>query len=207
VDGKLSAAAKLAYNIRFAGQVFDGQAGLHQNHMRDYDPAVGRFVESDPIGLVGGINTYAYVGDGPLVLIDPTGLCECEPTKRRYSSQTSAARDKIRLMNPLSSALNREHCGNVCKDKKTGQYFTTGAVLGTVSGCSPSEAPCPDCSYWVAIWHTHGGPDPRFDGEVFSPSDENYADKNHVDNYVGTPEGQFKHYPSRSGAPYSRGPL
>src|ERR1700736_4234368 len=67
-----------AYNLRFPGQVFDGQAGLHQNHYRDYDPAIGKYVESDPIGLGGtSYSTYTYVGAGPLGLRDPFGLAPC----------------------------------------------------------------------------------------------------------------------------------
>lgn len=64
----------VAYNLRFPGQVFDGQAGLHQNGFRDYDPAAARYIESDPIGLKGGINTYNYVNNRPTLAIDPNGL-------------------------------------------------------------------------------------------------------------------------------------
>jgi RHS repeat-associated protein len=63
----------VAYNLRLPGQVFDGQAGLHQNYFRDYDPATGRYVESDPIGLTGCINTFAYADGNPISNADPDG--------------------------------------------------------------------------------------------------------------------------------------
>ena len=66
------------YNLRFPGQYFDAETGLNYNYFRDYDPAIGRYVESDPIGLRGGLNTYAYLRSNPLWSIDPFGLQEKE---------------------------------------------------------------------------------------------------------------------------------
>ena len=61
-------------NLRLPGQYFDAESGLHYNGFRDYIPGLGRYLESDPIGLLSGMNPYQY-GDGtPLAAIDPRGL-------------------------------------------------------------------------------------------------------------------------------------
>jgi len=65
---------EVAYNLRFPGQYYQAETGLNQNWNRDYDPIVGRYIESDPIGLAAGVNTYAYALDSTLRNTDPTGL-------------------------------------------------------------------------------------------------------------------------------------
>jgi RHS repeat-associated protein len=65
-----------SYNLRFPGQYYQAETGLNYNYFRDYDPHVGREIESDPIGLAGrSYSTYAYAGGNPVNFADPTGQC------------------------------------------------------------------------------------------------------------------------------------
>jgi RHS repeat-associated protein len=81
--------------LRLPGQRYDAETGLHYNYFRDYDAGTGRYAQSDPIGLEGGLNTYAYVEGKVLMLVDQFGLDWgiCCPDGRK--PRTSDDEDRI----------------------------------------------------------------------------------------------------------------
>jgi RHS repeat-associated protein len=92
--------AAIEQNLRFPGQYFDRETGFYQNGFRDYDPSLGRYLESDLLGLRGGINTYAYALENPLGHVDRLGLST--------SSSTTGTNVYGMAMDPMNGAGNNQ---------------------------------------------------------------------------------------------------
>lgn len=65
---------RVVFHLRFPGQQYEAESGLHYNYFRDYEAGTGRYVESDPIGLMGGVGTFIYAFGRPVHSFDPNGL-------------------------------------------------------------------------------------------------------------------------------------
>lgn len=146
------------YNQRFPGQYYDRESSLHYNYFRDYDPQIGRYVESDPIGLRGGINTFAYVDNDPIRWSDPSGLVKihgnwCGPDwtggrKEEYSPVNSSLYKSATT--PLDSACKTHdvcyyQCRkeNPCDGDKRSSCFKSCDQSLTVSASFTTEIMSP----------------------------------------------------------------
>jgi len=99
--------------LRLPGQRYDAETALHYNYFRDYDPSLGRYGESDPIGLRGGLNTYAYVGGNPISYADPDGL---RPEAGPVGPNLGSKLGNTNYMPPTNAPIQVSAAG-VCKEK------------------------------------------------------------------------------------------
>jgi RHS repeat-associated protein len=96
------------FDARFPGQWFDTETGLFQNGYRDYDPRTGRYVQSDPIGLGGGWNTYAYVGGQVTGAMDVNGLSITAAPGTDPFGELDMALSYLLLFTPSEAPMIRE---------------------------------------------------------------------------------------------------
>ena len=113
---------RFTFDMRFPGQRFDDVTGLHYNYFRDYDPGTGRYIESDPIGLWGGVSTYGYVGGNPLSYTDPLGLINDNrnPSQAELQAEFERAWQRNLAMTQLRGTLDEMLRKNV---RGTDQFY------------------------------------------------------------------------------------
>ena len=120
--------------LRYPGQYFDKETTIHYNYSRDYDPALGRYIESDPIGLAAGLNTYGYVVGNPIGLVDPYGDVSRAPGPKM--PDLSLLGDEINPSGPDSRGNSTSVCQIMFELCENDGYTTTV--------WSPTKI----CTYW-----------------------------------------------------------
>ena len=116
-------------NVRMPGQYYDQETGLHYNYFRYYDPATGRYLRSDPVGILGGLNGYSYVRNNPLKWVDPLGLWPWyldKPTEQ----QAQNAQDLLQKYVPnLSDKEAKQIINDSIDEASTGDFARGGLTF------------------------------------------------------------------------------
>lgn len=142
--------ASVENNLRFPGQYYDVESGLHYNYFRGYDPTTGRYVESDPMGLDAGLNTYIYTLANPLTYMDIFGLSsKCKQCKDEceliYKKNEEHRDDLIIAANTkCSGSIKPGNCVTEALGTNLGlSYLNKGRQRRCKKGCDENE--CEDC--------------------------------------------------------------
>jgi len=112
--------------MRFPGQRYDSASGLHYNYFRDYDPTTGRYTQSDPIGLAGGMATYGYAGGNPFFYLDSDGLAKFGKGGKGGKGERNHAAKSTGTPNPYKHMKQDPRDSNkvLVKDTHTGKEIS-----------------------------------------------------------------------------------
>ncbi|AZR23794.1 RHS repeat protein [Xanthomonas vasicola] len=148
--------AALVLDMRFPGQRFDAASGLNQNYFRDYEATTGRYGQSDPLGLQGGISTHGYALGSPLSLTDPLGLAPNPACAAGWIAACSVVGGGVGYW---GGGILGGVAGSEVPIAGNAAGFVAGSQLGGMGGASaggilggltagmacPDEKPCPPC--------------------------------------------------------------
>jgi RHS repeat-associated protein len=185
--GKTTVSGASSNPVQYTGRENDG-TGLSYYRARYYSPRLQRFISEDPIEFAGGdVNLYAYVYNNPVRYVDLWGLKPGDP----YPTADAAAINAIMDINPTSISEGREYAGRIYQ-RSDGTYSYTPPNPGTKD--RSYGGPPPKNTKNQGHYHTHGGDDPIYDNENFSPADKRASEREGVPEYLGTPKGKIKKY-------------
>jgi len=139
-EAKVLPQNRITMNLRLPGQYFDAESGMHYNLHRDYNPETGRYLQSDPIGLNGGINLYGHVEQNPLSLMDTRGMA-VEWNGHMVSFKAVGFKSPWLITNFIGASAGKFTLTSECKCGK--QYRVEGFVV-RLAGGKPSKI---DVSY------------------------------------------------------------
>jgi len=156
--GEQQPTGSFTYNLRFPGQYYDAESGLVHNINRDYVPSLGRYLQTDPMGLGAGLSTYSYVAGNPLGSVDPLGLVGGAP------GQAVPAPDPAPVPRPAPSpGIGPVPGGQPANDPEFDP--DEGLGIGTiVQACASNPIVCGIAL--AAFPRTAGGPDDEYHDNV-----------------------------------------
>ncbi len=138
----------LTVNLRFPGQYFDKESGLHYNWWRYYQPGSGRYVTGDPLGLEGGINNYIYANSSPVLTFDYSGLWSTNAHNElllRFSNMRGFSEAQLRGIQAGSAYADSIVQGN--------QLAIFSYIHATTSSAIPDKAEaCKKANEFIDLW-------------------------------------------------------
>lgn len=178
--GKEAPTGTVTVNLRFPGQYFDSETTLFYNWNRYYNPAIGRYISSDPIGLAGGLATYNYVSASPVMFSDPEGL-DVKQCRSRFCLATGICFYHTWIVTD-TKAFGYGQNPNLPKEEQLGSSGQSSAASGSGSTAGPGA------ETWVVDHSNY----PQNDcTEKFDNIDEECVNSLY-DKYIDKPRGYWR---------------